>query len=870
MRLVPTDFWRLWSQGGPFIGDAGAPHARVTVEPSYRLRESATTAVGSFARGPIRWFQRQDNSQTEFEVPNIQSIQTERSLDADAASCNITLKNQWMRINTDAISPDDGELGQPGYFTFSRGESPDAQARWGHETIGDTTLWYETAYPDSSWTIGHVIGSSAVNSPPNWPDAITSIIWDSRGTAIAAPPGQLFWRYHFTLASPKTVRFYAAVDDYMKLYVDGELKVSEIEGHNVVTGGGGLSISTVVDMSLAAGSHCIAIQGVNHNQYPDYGNPGALLFVMYERIGTTLGPRMFGTDDVANWKLLPYQATEPPPVISGWNEILVPNALIRTYQGYGGKDKSIAQALTDGNIILTGVWLVDSVRINASDNSITLACRDMAKLLIEQQVYPPLVPLIYYPLRYARYILGAEFTPDNAPQFYDLKVKLKSSNYIQASSDAIAGPNGPIHGHVPYDSDTSRFGSPGYEGGRGIDPNKYWLSEGYSSANPATGPWFEVLCREDIDAVYVRPWAGNYQCFVSVFEVDATSFTDIGAGMVDGIPYVAQFGTPWETQAWYRLGRVYRPNVIRFTFKNLVPSPWDAPNNYRVGIRGFAVALSDDAIANSKRDGNYKDYSDIVKDLLLWGGFWFYNPVLANNERPPVYGSIESTGAWADDVIPEDNFDKRPLIDGINFFKEIVGYVFNVDETGAANFRSPNWWSLGNFFEDGTRTNFMPEIDERLQLTNYTIEVSDKAARSEIIIGTADPTAGFQDTITSRYVPPNQDLLKGMVRPAMWNNGVFTNKAEQEIMARLIALHSWFAQRQGSVTCVANPAIQIDDQVRIYERQTGETYVHYVRGISTQFDVEQGNYTMTLTTNWLGERDNWAIQLSDSATTFGD
>src|SRR5690606_32042012 len=78
-----------------------------------------------------------------------------------------------------------------------------------------------------------------------------------------------------------------------------------------------------------------------------------------------------------------------------------------------------------------------------------------------------------------------------------------------------------------------------------------------------------------------------------------------------------------------------------------------------------------------------------------------------------------------------------------------------------------------------------------------------------------------------------------------------------------------FAQRRGQVTCLANPAIQVNDQVRIYERTTSETYIHYVRGISTSHDLDTGDYTMTLTTNWLGTEDDWIIT-ADSLTGAGN
>lgn len=258
------------------------------------------------------------------------------------------------------------------------------------------------------------------------------------------------------------------------------------------------------------------------------------------------------------------------------------------------------------------------------------------------------------------------------------------------------------------------------------------------------------------------------------------------------------------------------------------------------------------------------DYADIVKLFLAWSGWILYSetPDVTDN-IPPVFGNIESTGAFADDPIPSSEWDKTPPLDCINKLKEIVGYLFWIDDSGAARFESANWWSIGNFWEDGTPTDFLPEIDERIHLTNYSVDYSDDPIRSEVIISTEEPVQGNSSTIVTDYVPNSADVLHGMCKPAMWVNGLFKSKEEQEIMAELISLHIWFQQRIGSVQCPANPAIQVNDQIRIFERVTAETYVHYVRGVSTHHDLDTGEYTMTLTTHWMGDAGDWVITRDD-------
>ena len=272
--------------------------------------------------------------------------------------------------------------------------------------------------------------------------------------------------------------------------------------------------------------------------------------------------------------------------------------------------------------------------------------------------------------------------------------------------------------------------------------------------------------------------------------------------------------------------------------------------------------------ATLRSDGNYKDYSDIIKDLLGWAGFTLVS-IGFEAGIVGIHGTIETTGAYAEEALSEDIFDKKPIIDAIRTFTEIVGYIYYVDSDGGFHWCAPNWWAPGNFYEDGTRVGFIPEIDEELQLFDYNITFADDSLRSEIIIANQLPTSDNTSTIVSRYVPPGQEILRGMVRPAIWTNEVFNRASEQQIMAELIGMHIWFSQREGNVTCVANPAIGINDQVRIWERVTGESYIHYVRGGNTSNNLEAGEDTMTLSTHWLGSDSSWVIRMPGAGSGSG-
>lgn len=929
MRNVPH-IWEAW-KSGVYVGE-NKPTTRVTVEKAHTLRLTESI-LGQWSRGPARWFQREfphpeepsprNRPQIETELPNILTVSTDESIDSDVASCEITMANILMPVLGEAPEAD-GQFGRPGYFTWARGDSVEARARWGQA--------------------------------PN-----------------------------------------------------------------------------------------------------------------------------------------------------AWSKVLRPNALIRVYQGFGGHDKLLPDAIADGNVVIKGTFFVDRVRVNASGN-LVLICRNAGKLLVDQSLYPPLVPKALYPVHYQRYTFET-FTIPKEP------VPDKGKIITHPMSFAPPIDLGPM---------ASSPGEAGHVLAHAVDGDgySYWLSEG--KGGPGDSVFIEFYTYgKPVNQLLVHTWAGNYEMYVSVYEDGAwvspeeSVLGGIGPG---GIPYVKRFVNQWEKSEELAMPRIYSAERIRLTFSNLTAAPeggyraglrtfraqenrlwseypvyvfasaampyneeniegyWQVRSNGKVyafgdarihprtggadqqyAVRGMtahpsglgywtvdmkgrvcaygnanwygdladepgfsvvdiapapdgygyylletdgtvtgfgsAVYLGDatvsglmpsggQVIARSiesvhpdqgvgywvlrsdgnvqafgdanhygnanrtgftpteyvasirrtstgegywipsgnarvqafgdavnagngfpyppekwaaslvwdiipwsggdsgyalqhadgkldvlgdfgyygsigegegqlRKDGNYKDYADIIRDLLLWSGFYLYR-YPAEPTKPAVHGNIETTGAYAILPLPDEMFDKKPAMEAITAIKEIVGYVFWIDESGAAHFESPNWWTIGNFDETGQRIDLMPEIDEAVQLTDHQSELSDADARSEITLASAAPTANFKGTIVSTITPPGFDLLKGLVKPAIWANGNFDDEEEQYAMAELIAMHIWFSLRQSSTTCVGNPLISINDQVRIYERVTGETYINYVRGIRTMWDAVSGNYEMTLTTHWLG------------------
>jgi hypothetical protein len=980
MRDVPK-MWDIW-RSGIYVGDT-KPSTRVTVEESFFLTPTGPT-IGQWERGPARWFQRRDiTKQIETEIPGVTNVTISRSTEPDAGTCDITIHN----VTAPALGAPElpaGQFADIGHYTPERGESPDAAARWGH----------------------------AVNN---------------------------------------------------------------------------------------------------------------------------------------------------------WHGVLVPNALLRTYQGFGGHDKPVRDAVADGDIVLNGVWLVDDVTISA-DGTIGIKCRDMAKLLIDQQLVPPLVPQELYPLYYQRYRTESYVIPPDPPPGDG--VLCPGARYSigpgwHSSTDETYGfYNSGATGHPP--SDAFDMGGMGLNG---PNPNlggslqwverqrTFWLSE--PKASPDDTVWIEFDVPGDlktINEIFFHTWKGVMEgrgchvVMVSIWEFDEWVYPEAWTNpgyTPQGVPYVTTFvpGTepiPGKSNDRFRLPRDYYATKVRLTLTNLLwaddfpffsdpdyhgggfrggarevmacynpalsmyphlvfaggsipantenrsgywqvrdtgavfafgdarvyppqngmthvapvqgmavhptgegywtidvagrivaagaaqwqgdpyfqvapfarwkdiastpsgngywalrsdgavfgfgdatnygwathggtpvpadhtvfaqsidshpttqgywvlwsdgvvdainlthygnanrdgflPLEWttqlkrtstglgywilsgtgimqargDAPhkgnaspdfgydtaNWFRplcwdiypscAGDDGYLIERLDGALdghgdihyfgsvgegkGQLRYDGNYKDYSDVIRDLLLWAGFYFQRDDQPAGELPDIYGNIEDTGIYAtNDPLPQSMFDKRPILDAIRDIKAIVNYVFFIDAEGGARWETPNWWQLGNYLIDGTPFNHMPEIDESVQLTSHRVARSAQSARSEIILATQSPypTVNGQKVpdsiVQTRITGSTAGDLKGIISPAMWSNLHFIKPEEQRTMAELLDMQIWFQRRTASVQCVANPLIDVNDQVRVIERQTGDVYIHYIKAINFSHDLTSGQFTMDLTTHWLG------------------
>jgi hypothetical protein len=84
---------------------------------------------------------------------------------------------------------------------------------------------------------------------------------------------------------------------------------------------------------------------------------------------------------------------------TGWEDMLVPDRIVRTYEGYG-LDQSVS-AGRDPNMYATGFWLIDTVELNA-EGDVVIKARDLGRVLEDSLAMPPDIPWDSYPMEWSK------------------------------------------------------------------------------------------------------------------------------------------------------------------------------------------------------------------------------------------------------------------------------------------------------------------------------------------------------------------------------------------------------------------------------------------------------------------------------------
>lgn len=589
-----------------------------------------------------------------------------------------------------------------------------------------------------------------------------------------------------------------------------------------------------------------------------------------------------------------------------FSDMFIPNRLVMIYQGYG-TDGS-ADPAQDANLVRTGIFLIDQVDYGA-DGTVTLQGRDLSKLLIEQRVYPPIVPKNKYPVKFWYDYTETDWETNITTNSVTVNVpESLSKNQATHPSPSQCAKSGWDSGNTPwYSYNASVYGHQPEDAFDGSNAT-WWLSMGNNGPNEVWSyEWVEAYTGgQPINKLRFKPKWGGYKCWIAVYEDGAWQGTDtVPYGYWSGpaypndsnVKYVKFINVP-NNENWVEvdLPRTYNARNIRLIFSNLVNSGLGS-NPYRAAIYNFHAYLYTPASSTTTQEtieedvevttfveGNIKDYTDIVKIFAAWGGFyWPYGPSDISLERwrpgtpGRVWGDFFYSGAYPVDPPQLDPtlWDNKSLMDAINQIREILGFFFFIDETGGIVWRPPNIWRTGNYItgQGYVGADSVRVADEEKVLINYNTVLNDQSLRSEIVVVATDQVTDDQgETNTIVYsgsyrpghaagetiataegeVLDDVALLAGQERVALVADYPFASQEEVDKFAFLVGLWAHWTYRSSKFRIPGNPAFMPDDQIRIYERVTSETYIHYIEGISSSMDMNAGTWFMDIDTHWLG------------------
>jgi len=569
-----------------------------------------------------------------------------------------------------------------------------------------------------------------------------------------------------------------------------------------------------------------------------------------------------------------------------WSNMLMPDNILRVYEGYGF-DAGLPPE-EDPHLALSGVWMIDEVKLSAA-GVLVCTCRDMGRLLIDHMNFLPVVPDDFYPTTF---------------QNWDQKVTVQSQRRISSTQRINVTPDSSGNEHWP---EWAYSGAKVYghtlQNAFDNNPGTYWLSVGNDT--PAYRSSYEYLDFNangaTVSEVRFTTVGAGYNVYLSVMVGGSwlpgpvVNYHEDGRGHyhAEVTPYIlSEGGLAGEGEHVLRFAPIAGVTRIRLWLNNLQDFGLGSRFHYRAGVREIgawgpvdSVVVDSNEVAltpgpTGSNPGRCQDFTDIVKLFCGWAGlFWpsdAYQYHVGSTVKFPlrplvpdsgvlgapvqgrIWGDFQITGASPPAEIIASVFDKKTLADGINYIAEVVGFMFFIDSTGAVQWRMPNVWSLGNWIGGVAprpgRTNKILVLDERQVITGLDASIQSRNVREGVFVANA---VGKYAAIVGGFNPNDT----GLRRMCGWTDENFKTIDEARVMADLIAVKQLFKYRQDRVVIPGFLGIEIDDQVRIFERVTSEGFIHYVQGVSSANDLVSGKWTMTLQTHWLGDDPNgaWVI-----------
>jgi hypothetical protein len=216
--------------------------------------------------------------------------------------------------------------------------------------------------------------------PLDWPDIAAYWLWPTDPEASVAAGTKAWFRASFTLARPTSIEIWAAADNFLDLYLDGELLISQTSDPY------GWQTATTTRVELPSGTHVIAVRGQNAIPPPTIAgyNPAAILVSLLEVDGDgSLGGSVLHTD--TSWEC----ASEEPWWSAGdVLRTLVLEAQTRDVDGVTNLTMDF-DAETDSN---GQPWSTKVARSwDIVNTSVLTVAQDLAELGVDVWITPDLV-----------------------------------------------------------------------------------------------------------------------------------------------------------------------------------------------------------------------------------------------------------------------------------------------------------------------------------------------------------------------------------------------------------------------------------------------------------------------------------------------
>jgi hypothetical protein len=174
----------------------------------------------------------------------------------------------------------------------------------------DHTSWVAATEIKLQSDVGliYMLADGVTPGPSNWPDPDAYWIWSSAATGGTPPMavGSSYFRKIFTLADETSVAVLITADDGYRLFLDGDLLAEETTAYM-------WGETRRHDVTLGAGDHIIAIEGINANRASAATNIAAVLCTVVETDGDGNIPETptVITHTDSTWKALDYPAEAP-------------------------------------------------------------------------------------------------------------------------------------------------------------------------------------------------------------------------------------------------------------------------------------------------------------------------------------------------------------------------------------------------------------------------------------------------------------------------------------------------------------------------------------------------------------------------------